>query len=273
MLQYYAAVVCAIIISTIIIIFIQYKLKKLKLKACLAIAAASLISASAMPAAYHVITMAGGGAEGSLPLIATVGAIGASLLLGLIFSIIISGSIALDKNKTAIQADDKTEAVQAEEAATADVSEEVQDNYIEQIYNIMSDKNSSETENYGENSTEEADNTEISVDMSGNTDKISIDNYMQDSEKLTLDDCINMAFDFRDKGELEAAAQYFMYALDRKPDKDLTFWIVLDICVLYKSLGQRKLAEEILNSYYDSFGDIMDESVKEEILLNINEVA
>jgi hypothetical protein len=81
-----------------------------------------------------------------------------------------------------------------------------------------------------------------------------------------------MACDFRDKGEPEAAAQYFMYALDRKPEKDLTFRIVIDICVLYKSLGQRKLAEDILNSYYDSFNDIMDESVKEEILLNINEV-
>lgn len=273
MIVYYAAVICAIIISTVIILLIQYKLNKLKLGACLAIAAAALISASAMPVVYYVITLSYNGAKASHPLIATIGGIGASLLLGFIFSLIISNSSALNRKEATQEADSVAASTEAAATTTADVSEKAQENYLEQIYDTMSNENSSETEDYAENSINEADNSEISVDRSEITDKISIDNYMQDSEDLSLRDCIDKACDLRDNGDAEAAAQYFMYALDRKPDKDLTFWIVLDICVLYKSLGQRGLAEEILNSYYDNFSDIMDVSVKEEILLNINEVS
>lgn len=273
MTAYYAAVICAIVISTIIILIIQYKLRRLKLKACLAIAGASLISASAMPAVYYVITMSCKGIEVSqLPLIATIGATGVCLLLGLIFGIVISHSISSDKQETAQTAAGEA-SMTVEAAEVAVVQEEVRKNNLEQIYETLSNENSREMAYYAENSTNEADNLEISVDSSEITDKISIDNYMQDSENLTLEDCIAKAWDLREQGESEAAVQYFMYALDRKPDKDLTFWIVLDICILYKNLGQRKLAEDILNSYYDSFSDIMDESVKEEIRININEVS
>jgi hypothetical protein len=60
-----------------------------------------------------------------------------------------------------------------------------------------------------------------------------------------------------------------MYALDKKPQKELTFWIVLDICVMYKILGQQDLALDILDNYYDIYGEEMDNSVRKEIESNL----
>jgi hypothetical protein len=60
-----------------------------------------------------------------------------------------------------------------------------------------------------------------------------------------------------------------MYALDKKPQEELTFWIVLDICVMYKSLGQQELALEILNSYYEIYGGTMDDQLRDEIIRNL----
>ena len=64
-----------------------------------------------------------------------------------------------------------------------------------------------------------------------------------------------------------------MYALDKKPQKELTFWIILDICVMYKSLGQHDLALEILKSYYKIYGDMMGTLVRDEIIRNLTDVS
>lgn len=86
---------------------------------------------------------------------------------------------------------------------------------------------------------------------------------------LSISECIDEAFRLKENKDLEGAILYYMYALDRKPDTDLVFWIILDICVLYKALGQAELAREILESYAASYGDVMDESVKAEIERNL----
>lgn len=62
-----------------------------------------------------------------------------------------------------------------------------------------------------------------------------------------------------------------MYALDKKPHRELTFWIILDICVMYKSLGQQDLALEILNGYYEAYGDTMDGRLRDEIVRNLTD--
>ena len=93
------------------------------------------------------------------------------------------------------------------------------------------------------------------------------DSYLYEdiNESLTIDDCINKAFELKTNGDLEGSILYYMYALDKQPDKHLVFWIVLDICSLYKNLGQVDMAREILNGYAQTYGEIIDSTVKCEI--------
>lgn len=126
--------------------------------------------------------------------------------------------------------------------------------------------------NIDENAAVMENNLEISVDSNENIDKMGIENIVHNRNSLTIEDCINEAFRLKGAGDFESAILYHMYALDKKPDKELTFWIILDICVMYKSLGQQELALDILNSYYETYGDTMDISVKEEIRKNLTAV-
>jgi hypothetical protein len=126
--------------------------------------------------------------------------------------------------------------------------------------------------NIDENAAVMENNLEISVDSNENIDKMGIENIVHNRNSLTIEDCINEAFRLKGAGDFESAILHHMYALDKKPNKELTFWIILDICVMYKSLGQQELALDILNSYYETYGDTMDISVKEEIRKNLTAV-
>jgi len=66
------------------------------------------------------------------------------------------------------------------------------------------------------------------------------------------------------------AASLFIKALEMKPDNEAAFWIVLDICTIYKNIGQAELAKSILQSYMDEFGLLMSEEVKQQILQGLN---
>jgi hypothetical protein len=149
------------------------------------------------------------------------------------------------------------------------------DNYIEEIYLKFvgrNDEDSSATANNEINEGFEENSDEKSVDSTENIDKMGIENNIQDSGSMTIEECIDEAFRLREAGDTEGSILYFMYALDRKPPKELTFWIILDICVMYKSLGQQDLALDILNGYYDIYGDEMYSSVKEEIVRNLTDI-
>jgi hypothetical protein len=139
------------------------------------------------------------------------------------------------------------------------------------------------SERYGENdeiTAEIAGNVvydalseEKSVDSTENIDKMGIENNIHDGGAMTIEECIDEAYRLRELGDLEGSIIYYMYALDKNPQKDLTFWIILDICVMYKSLGQQSLALDILNSYYDIYGDTMGNDIREEIQRNLAEVS
>ncbi len=146
------------------------------------------------------------------------------------------------------------------------------DNYIENIYlNFVgrNDENISETVKNEEIKGFEENAEEKSVDSIENIDKMGIENNIHDNELLTIEECIDEAFRLRVQGDLEGSILYYMYALDKKPQKELTFWIVLDICVMYKILGQQDLALDILDNYYDIYGEEMDNSVRKEIESNL----
>jgi len=57
--------------------------------------------------------------------------------------------------------------------------------------------------------------------------------------------------------------------LEKKPDDQLILWIVVDICSLYKQLGQNELARETMESYMNTYGTSLDPAMKEELLKNI----
>ena len=148
------------------------------------------------------------------------------------------------------------------------------DNYIEDIFLKFvgrNDDNSTTIANNEENEGFEENSEEKSVDSTENIDKMGIENNIHDNDIMTIEECIDEAFRLREAGDFEGSILYYMYAIDKKPQKELTFWIILDICVMYRSLGQQDLALDILNGYYDIYGDEMDGSVKEEIVRNLTE--
>ena len=82
----------------------------------------------------------------------------------------------------------------------------------------------------------------------------SMDMLTRSSENLNIDDCIDEAFRLKEKGDLEGAILYYMYALDKKPDKDLVFWIILDTCVLYKELDKQNSQRKYLKATLPDMG-------------------
>lgn len=175
---------------------------------------------------------------------------------------------------------EEIEAAEMEEAGTMEIPPAAETkmepadtlNYLEQIYDNMMHDKGTEAANNVEYVPKDENNLEKSVDSIENIDKMGIENKVQESENLTINECIEEAFRLKEQADGEGAILYYMYALDKQPEKELAFWIVLDICVLYKTLGQSELAYDILNSYNDAFGDIMDDSVRKEIEYNLSGV-
>lgn len=124
-----------------------------------------------------------------------------------------------------------------------------------------------------DNLVEKGENTEKNVDTSDNIDKMGLDTVTDSIElspvQLSLEELLDRAFLLKLEGrELEAASLY-IDALDMKPDTEVAFWIVLDICVIYKNFGQAELAAEILQAYMDEFDDLLGNEVKEQIMQSL----
>ena len=92
-----------------------------------------------------------------------------------------------------------------------------------------------------------------------------------ETDEASVDSYIDEAFRFKQEGDYESAILYYMYALDSKPEDSLVFWVILDICVLYKEMGQIELAKQILESYVELYGNVMDTQVRDEIMRNLTE--
>jgi len=299
MVTYTTAVICAIVISSVLVFLISIRFKLLNFKILLSGTLASLISAIALPVIFKIISANKSGAtEFSTLLTIMIISIAIYLILAFILSLIISHIIQVTGVKRGTSKSEMTEAVPAaadlimaaeietaesdskaatETAVSTEISSEIEDsagslNYLEQIYDNMIQDHNKEAANNVEYAHEAENNLEKSVDSTENIDKMGIESEEQESENLTIEDCIEEAFRLKEQDDGEGAILYYMYALDKKPLKELAFWIVLDICVIYKTLGQKELAYDILNSYHDIFRDIMDDSVKKEIEYNLSSV-
>ena len=279
---YAVAVLSAIVFSGVIMFLIFYRMKVLNSKTLVSIVIASLISALALPGIFYLISSYQKlKMKPSTLLIATLISLVAYIILVFIMSLITSYIISRISVKPKKTNDLATGSVNAEETAAAGI--EQGENYLEQIFvNFIGDNgnNSQVSEDSKEilDNNEEIDTNSEEIDINSkeiDTNSISIDSNngenmtADESDSLTIDECIEEAFRLKGLNDSEGAIIYYMYALDKKPKKDLTFWIILDICVMYKSLGQQELALDILNSYYDIYSDIMNISVKEEIEANL----
>ncbi len=266
-----AAATGAIIICTVIMLIIFNRLKLLNTVTLAAVTIASLISIAAFPLLFGLIArVKGGSSDISALLLVSVLTLVTYLVFAFLLSILITKLIPKSGPK-AVQAG--IESSGSEKPAVEESSSPTEnENYLEQIYDKLIDENSRESLNNVENKEDAENNLEISVDSSEIIDKMGIENIVQNSGAMSIEECIGEAFKLKETDDAEGAILYFMDALDKKPRRDLTFWIVLDICVLYKNLGQVELAYDILNSYHDAFGDLMDASVKEEIESNLLDI-
>ncbi len=77
---------------------------------------------------------------------------------------------------------------------------------------------------------------------------------------------INKAFECKYGDRKEEAIEYYIQALQHEPDNEMLFWIVLDICVLYKQLGLSELAKSILEGLVSKYGAAIKPEVKMEIM-------
>ncbi len=78
------------------------------------------------------------------------------------------------------------------------------------------------------------------------------------------------AFDCKVKGQKEQAVQYYTKALDYGSlSNEMVFWVVLDICTLYKELGLNELACSILSSVAQRYGNELKPEIREEIIKNL----
>jgi hypothetical protein len=120
---------------------------------------------------------------------------------------------------------------------------------------------------------EKEENTEKNVDTSDIIDKMGLDTISDfielSSDRLSIDEVLDRAFLLKQEGKGLEAASLFINALDMKPDTEVAFWIVLDICVIYKNFGQSELAADILQAYMNEYNDLMSDEVKEQILQSL----
>lgn len=266
---YAIAVLCTVIVSAAILFLIFLRMKILNVKTLLSVVLASVTAALALPGIFSILSSyKKGGMEPSVLILIAAAALAVYILLAFILSLLIAHIVPRIGTK-------KKKPNAAESETVLESAAAGEENYLEKIFvNFIgkNHENSDNSENNEENTTPEENNLEISVDSVENIDKMGIENNVHDREPLTIAECIEEAFRLKETGDSEGAIIYYMYALDKKPQRDLTFWIVLDICVMYKTLGQQELALNILNSYYDIYGGIMDISVKEEIEKNLNDI-
>jgi len=74
------------------------------------------------------------------------------------------------------------------------------------------------------------------------------------------------AFESKDAGRKEVAIEYYIEALQHEPNNEMIFWIVLDVCALYKQLGLSELAKNILEGLVREYGAAIQPEVKMEIM-------
>ncbi len=91
----------------------------------------------------------------------------------------------------------------------------------------------------------------------------ALENKMAEIDSNSL---VFKAFDYKDVGKKEEAIQCYLEALQHEPNNEMIFWIVLDVCALYKQLERTDLAIIILEGLVSQYGAAIQPEVKKEIM-------
>ena len=100
-------------------------------------------------------------------------------------------------------------------------------------------------------------------------DSTLITNNPQTVEK-TVEQYVDLAFNAKKEGHLIEAVEFYIQALEKKPEEQLILWIIIDVCSIYKELGQETLAKEMIQSYIDTAGDSISQEVKDDLINNFD---
>jgi len=278
MFIYIIVVFGIVVVTSALLMYILNKIEMLNYRMILAVSLSSVLAALLFPGVFNLITIGKGVMVDAIQLTFVLAAtlvlyILLVFILSVIISIVIPDStfalIASGIKKVRRNDDLQTPAIEKIEPAGNENSN-YERNYIEEIYGNLVAETANTGSNIDVNAQQAENNLEKSVDSVENIDKMRLETFEQDnSSHLNLEDCVDEAFRLKGQGDCEGAILYFMYALDRKPGKDLTFWIVLDMCVLYKSIGQVDFARDMLSTYFDSYNGFMDDRVRDEIESNL----
>jgi tetratricopeptide (TPR) repeat protein len=99
------------------------------------------------------------------------------------------------------------------------------------------------------------------VDSDQNVDTMGIlDVLREKSTPLNADTLIKRAYDSLYDGNLEDAAELFNQAIAQKPPRQAEFKIAIQLCNIYKNLGYKELALDILVSYKNHYGADLSEN-------------
>jgi hypothetical protein len=143
--------------------------------------------------------------------------------------------------------------------------------------NIEIEENVSEKEDVTNNEIK-VENNEIkpklkdnnkNLQFNGTFDSIESENKKAENQANEL---LDLAFKQKSNEDYQGAIESFTQALNvvaEDESNEVVFWIVLDICILYKKLGQGELAKEILNGYYSEYKGLMSEEIREKIENNL----
>ncbi|TYQ16100.1 UNVERIFIED_CONTAM: hypothetical protein Cloal_2603 [Acetivibrio alkalicellulosi] len=153
-----------------------------------------------------------------------------------------------------------------------ELDEESQDEGINmsEVEEIMDTSDKIEKKSTGDKQTNVTMETNVkkSKDIFKKTNKVE-NNEQSNMISNSVFNYMDEAFRLKETGDYEGAIYNYLNALDMQPDDEVVFWIILDICVLYKELGQCELANDILQSYSSMYGQIMEPAIKCEIEKNL----
>ncbi|HEY5586571.1 MAG TPA: hypothetical protein VIK78_19030 [Ruminiclostridium sp.] len=97
--------------------------------------------------------------------------------------------------------------------------------------------------------------------------------YIEESVKLEsvidANSLVLKAFESKNVGRKEEAIEHYIEALRYGPDNEMIFWIVLDVCSLYKQLDLIELAKNILEGLVSEYRDLIRPELKRQIMINL----
>lgn len=170
-----------------------------------------------------------------------------------------------------IQPEEEIAAVEADEMYSFGVSSKITHTPV------LTEGSETETEDLSEEPETElgtescsltADSEGISADLELQTEEKSVEDALHGTE-TDVQSFIDKAFEYKGKGKNVEAVEQYMKALEHNPDTDMIFWIVLDVCALYKQLGLSALARSILEGIVERYNTVIKPEIKEEIIRNL----